>query len=394
MTDDAVYRVPSNDQPDSDPKDTLFIIADDVHRIRARVARLKKKDAREDPRSRTRRLLTNVRILGRNGAALKVAANFSVHRFRRNDGIRVYVGHYRYELRVEGGRLKIAKREAVIDSMELGGLGSVEFYPVKHLAAACSFLVSAGILPVSMAQDFPTKPMRIVAPAAPGGSADILARLIAGKLQERFGQPVVVENRAGAGQMIGADVVAKSPGDGHALLLPTVTYTTSVATAAKLPFDPLNDLAGITMIGDGPFLVVVHPSLPVKSVKELIAFARARPGTLNYASSGTGGITHLITEVFAASANVKLVHVPYKSVAPAVIDVVGGHVPMLIVSVPSVLPQVKAGRLRALAVTSPSDRSSCPSSRRWPSPACRVTRRGSGGACSRRAKRPAPSSAG
>ena len=128
MTEDAVYRVPSNDQPESDPRDTLFIIADDVHRIRARVVRLKKKDAHaEDPRSRTRRLLTNVRILERNGAALKVVANFSVHRFRRNDGIRVYVGHYRYELRVEGGRLKIAKREAVIDSMELGGLGSVSF---------------------------------------------------------------------------------------------------------------------------------------------------------------------------------------------------------------------------------------------------------------------------
>jgi p-cumate 2,3-dioxygenase beta subunit len=128
MTEDAVYRVPSNDQPESDPRDTLFIIADDVHRIRARVARLKKKDAHaEDPRSRTRRLLTNVRILGRNGAALKVTANFSVHRFRRNDGIRVYVGHYRYELRMEGDRLKIAKREAVIDSMELGGLGSVSF---------------------------------------------------------------------------------------------------------------------------------------------------------------------------------------------------------------------------------------------------------------------------
>jgi tripartite-type tricarboxylate transporter receptor subunit TctC len=127
-----------------------------------------------------------------------------------------------------------------------------------------------------------------------------------------------------------------------------------VATAAKLPFDPLNDLAGITMIGEGPFLVVVHPSLPVKTVKELIAFAKARPGTLNYASSGTGGITHMITEVFAATAGIKLVHVPYKSVAPAVVDVAGGHVPMLIVSVPSVLPQVKAARLRALAVTSPA----------------------------------------
>jgi p-cumate 2,3-dioxygenase beta subunit len=128
MTDDAVYRVPSNDRPDADPKDALFIVADDINRIRARVARLKKKDAHaEDPRSRTRRLLTNVRILERNGAALKVEANFSVTRFRRNDGIRTYIGHYRYELRVDGPRLKIAKREAVIDSMELGSLGSVSF---------------------------------------------------------------------------------------------------------------------------------------------------------------------------------------------------------------------------------------------------------------------------
>jgi|SRR5688500_17034809 len=128
MTDDAVYRVPSNDRPNSDPKDTLFIVADDINRIRARVTRLKKKDAHaEDPRSRTRRLLTNVRILERNGPTLKVEANFSVHRFRRNDGIRVYVGHYRYELRIESGGLKIARREAVIDSMELGSLGSVSF---------------------------------------------------------------------------------------------------------------------------------------------------------------------------------------------------------------------------------------------------------------------------
>jgi len=128
LTHDAVYQVPSNDSPDADPRNTLFIIADDINRIRARVARLKKHDAHaEQPPSRTRRLLTNVRILERNGASLEVAANFSVHRFRRNDGIRVYVGHYRYELRVEDGRLKIARREAVIDSMELGALGSVSF---------------------------------------------------------------------------------------------------------------------------------------------------------------------------------------------------------------------------------------------------------------------------
>jgi len=128
LTADAVYRVPSNDRPDADHRDTLFIIADDINRIRARVARLKKQDAHaEQPRSRTRRLLTNVRIVEGNGPTLEVEANFSVHRFRRNDGIRVYVGHYRYELRVEDGRLKIAKRDAVIDSMELGSLGSVSF---------------------------------------------------------------------------------------------------------------------------------------------------------------------------------------------------------------------------------------------------------------------------
>jgi p-cumate 2,3-dioxygenase beta subunit len=128
LTPDAVYQVPSNDRPDADPKDTLFIIADDINRIRARVARLKKQDAHaEYPHSRTRRMLSNVRITGREGSVLKVEANFIVHRFRRNEGIRAFVGHYRYELRVEGGRLKIARREAVIDSMELGSLASVSF---------------------------------------------------------------------------------------------------------------------------------------------------------------------------------------------------------------------------------------------------------------------------
>ena len=226
-------------------------------------------------------------------------------------------------------------------------MGAVMRIPVL----ASGLFLFAGITPAAHAQDFPSKPIRIVVPTAPGGSSDILGRLIAAKLHERLGQPAVAENRAGAGQMIGADVVAKAPADGHTMLLPTVTYTTSAATQSRLPFDAVNDLTGITMIGEGVFLVVVHPSLPVKSVKELLALARARPGSLIYASSGTGGITHLITEVLAANTKIKLVHVPYKGVAPAVIDVVGGHVPMIIVSVPSVLPQVKAGRLRALAST-------------------------------------------
>jgi len=220
-------------------------------------------------------------------------------------------------------------------------------------ALACVALFIAAPAPVATAQDFPARPIRIVVPTLAGGSADILARLIGGKLHERWGQPVIVDNRAGAGQMIGADAVAKAPADGHTMLLPTVTYTTSAATQPKLPFDPVNDLAGITMVGDGPFLVTVHPSLPVKSLKELIALARAKPGDLNYASSGTGSILHFVTEVFAAGAGIKLVHVPYKSIAPAVTETVGGHVPMMFGSLPSVLPQVKAGRLRALAVTTP-----------------------------------------
>src|SRR5262245_59660098 len=223
---------------------------------------------------------------------------------------------------------------------------------MRALLTTIGFFALAAGMPFAHAQDYPTKPIRIVVPTAPAGSADILARPLGAKLPQPMGPPVVIENRAGAGQMIGADLVAKSAADGHTLLLPTVTYTTSAATAPKLPFDPLNDLAGVTMIGEGPFIVAVHPSVPAKNLKELIALARAKPKALAYASSGTGGITHLITEVLAANAKISMVHVPYKSVAPAVIDVVGGHVPRLIVSVPSVLPQVKAGRLRALAVTS------------------------------------------
>jgi tripartite-type tricarboxylate transporter receptor subunit TctC len=215
------------------------------------------------------------------------------------------------------------------------------------LCAAVATLLSSG----ANAQDYPTKMIRMVVPGLPAGSADILARMIGEKLHQRFGQPVVTENRSGAGQMIAADYVAKSPPDGHVLLLATITYTTSVATRAALPFDPLSDITGVTMIGQGPLLLLVHPSLPVKSVKELVALAKARPGFLNYASSGAGTINHLVAEGFASRAHVNIVHVPYKSIAPAVTDVVGGHVPMIFASLPAAWHHVKANRLRALAVT-------------------------------------------
>jgi tripartite-type tricarboxylate transporter receptor subunit TctC len=218
-------------------------------------------------------------------------------------------------------------------------------------ALLCSTVLLALSTSVATAQEYPSKPIRFIVPAAPGGSADILTRLIANGLHERFRQPVIVENRGGAGQMIGADHVVKSAPDGHTILLVTITYTTSAATRPKLPFDPLNDLTGVAMVGQGPLLLNVHPSLPVKSVKELIAFASARPGKLDYGSAGSGSIIHLVTEVFAGMAKLDIVHVPYTGIAGAVTAAVAGEIPMLIASMPASWPQVKAGRLRALAVT-------------------------------------------
>jgi tripartite-type tricarboxylate transporter receptor subunit TctC len=217
-------------------------------------------------------------------------------------------------------------------------------------ATACGLLALTTAI-CSAAQDYPSRMIRMIVPGTPGGSADILARMIAAKLNERWGQPVVVENRSGASQMIGAEALAKSPPDGHALLLATISYTSTVAIRASLPFDPLNDVAGVTMVGQGPLLLLVHPSLPARSVRELIALAKARPGTLNYASSGNGTIVHLVAEVFAARAQIDIVHVPYKAIASVVTDLVGGHVPLAFGSLPAAWAQVEAGRLRALAVT-------------------------------------------
>ncbi|MGZ8196721.1 MAG: tripartite tricarboxylate transporter substrate binding protein [Burkholderiales bacterium] len=217
-------------------------------------------------------------------------------------------------------------------------------------ALVCAAIGLSGPL-VAHAQEYPTRLIRMVVPGAPAGSADILARLIGTKLHERWGQPVVIDNRPGAGQMIGADFVAKSPPDGYTLLFATITYTTTVATRPSLPFDPINDVTGVTMVGRGPLLLLVHPSLPAKSVKDLIAIAKARPGSINYASSGTGSIIHLVTEVFAARAGINIVHVPYKAIAAAVTDTVAGHVPMAFASLPAAWHHAKSGRLRALAVS-------------------------------------------
>jgi len=221
-------------------------------------------------------------------------------------------------------------------------------HPFASLALTATI---AALATSSAAQDYPNRPVRIIVPVAAGGSPDILGRLLGERLRERMGQPFVVDNRAGAGQMIGAELAAKAAPDGYTLFMPTASYASSAAIQHKLSFDPHKDLTGVAMVGVGPFLLVVHPSVPVKTVKDLIALARSRPGQINYGSSGPGSILHLATEVFAASSGTELVHIAYKSAPPAVAAAVAGEVPMIFMSLPSVWAQVKNNRLRPIAVS-------------------------------------------
>ncbi len=204
------------------------------------------------------------------------------------------------------------------------------------------------------------KPVRFLVGAPAGGSNDIFARAISQRLSEALGQTVIVDNRPGASQMIAADLTAKAPADGHTLYITSTTYTTAAALMAKLPFDPINDLTGVTMIARGPMVLVVHPSVPAKSVKELIAVARARPGQLNYTSSGVGGINHMGVEVFKSMAKIDMVHVPHKGMAPAVTDLMAGQMQVLLVSLAAVESQMQSGRLRAIGVSSPQRSSFLP----------------------------------
>ena len=203
------------------------------------------------------------------------------------------------------------------------------------------------------AQQYPVKPIRALVGFVPGGATDLMARALGYKLYEVFGQQVIVDNRAGAGGIIAATIVKEAPADGYTIFFGTIsTLATNVATNPRLPYDPLRDFAPITQTSYNPYFLVVHPSVSAKSVKEFIALARAKPGQLNYASSGTGGGAHLALELFRSQAKVDMVHVPYKGSAPSITDLVGGQVQMTF-SQPSVsLGHAKAGRLRILGVTS------------------------------------------
>jgi tripartite-type tricarboxylate transporter receptor subunit TctC len=216
------------------------------------------------------------------------------------------------------------------------------------LAAGLLIAISAGS---GWAQEkYPARAVRLVVPFAPGGGADISARAIAGKLSERLGQQFVVENRGGAGGNLGTELVAKSAPDGYTLILVSSSYGAN-PSLYKLSYDPINGFEPITLVSQQPFVVVVHPSVPAKSLKELIALAKAKPGTLNYASSGAGGIVHLGTELFKSMAGVDIVHIPYKGGNTSHNDLIAGFIQVYFGTVLSTLPVVKNGRVRALAVT-------------------------------------------
>lgn len=219
----------------------------------------------------------------------------------------------------------------------------------RRRALLCAVLASA--VSIAHAQAFPTKPVRILVGAPPGGSNDIFARALAQKMGPSLGQNVLVENRPGANQLIAADLCAKAPPDGHTLYITTTSFAAGVSISPKQPFDPVNDLTGVTLVGTGPMVLVVHPSLPAKTAKDLVAIARAKPGQLNYTSSGVGSINHMAMEVLKSQAKIDVVHVPHKGMAPALTDLMAGNVQVLIVSMPSVAAQMKSGRLRALGVT-------------------------------------------
>jgi tripartite-type tricarboxylate transporter receptor subunit TctC len=219
---------------------------------------------------------------------------------------------------------------------------------LRSLLFSACMLAAAG----AAAQAYPAKPVRLIVPFAPGGPADAGARIIVQKLTETTGMSMIIENRAGAGGTIGSDVVAKSAPDGYTLLLGSPgPLSIGPSLYPKLPYDPIKSFSPVILAISSAFVTVVHPSVPVKNVKQLVALARERPGQLRFGSAGNGSVLHLAGELFKTAAKVDLTHVPYKGGGPAMVDLLGGQIELMIVDIPLALPHVKSGKLRALAVT-------------------------------------------
>ena len=220
----------------------------------------------------------------------------------------------------------------------------------QYATTTALFLLAA--TGIASAQTYPVKPMRLIVPFAPGGSTDILARMVAQKLTEAWGQQVIVENRPGGGSVIGTDLVAKSAPDGYTLLMTSTSTATAPSLMRKLPYDTLRDIAPVIQLVATPNALVVHPSLPARSVRELIALAKARPDQIAFASGGNGTSTHLGGEILRQMAGVSMVHVPYKGAAPSITALLSGEVSWLFGAILPTLPLIKSGRLRAIAVSS------------------------------------------
>lgn len=224
----------------------------------------------------------------------------------------------------------------------------LQFYPALGICTLAAIFAHGA----AGAQAYPQKPVHLVVGVPPGGTTDVVARLVGQKLAEQMGQQVVIDNRGGAGGNIGAELVAKSAPDGYTLFLATIgTMAINPSLYSKMPFDTLRDFAAISQLTSMPQLLVVHPSVPVKSVKELIAYAKSRPGQLTFASGGTGTAIHLAGELFKTMAGVDMVHVAYKGSSPAMTDLIGGQVSLMFDQILTALPHVQSGRLRGLAVT-------------------------------------------
>ena len=222
----------------------------------------------------------------------------------------------------------------------------------RHAGLVLGAVVMLAMAGPGHGQAYPVKPIRFVIPFSPGGAADVPARMIGQELAKTLGQQVITDNRPGAGGGIGAEAVAKSPPDGYTLLMISNTHTISASLYQKLNYDILKDLAPVMQIAAAPNVLVVHPSIPARNVKQLIALAKSKPGAIDYASSGNGSAQHLFAALFASMAGIKMNHVPYKGSAQATTDLIAGHIQVSVPGINNVLPHVKAGRLRALGVTS------------------------------------------
>jgi tripartite-type tricarboxylate transporter receptor subunit TctC len=223
---------------------------------------------------------------------------------------------------------------------------------IEVIAGAFAGLVACATALPGWAQTFPARPVRFVVPFAPGGPADVSARTIAIKLTEALGQNIVIDNRPGAGGIVAAEIVAAAKHDGHTILLCSTSVMVINPIVSKVSYDPLRDLAPVSLVSSSPYVLLTHAAFPARTVQELIAAARAKPGSLNYGSAGIGSTSHLVAEIFRGMAGIEATHVPYKGSALAATDLIGGQIQMLFESVSSALPNIQSGRLRALGISS------------------------------------------